>query len=173
MATNDDMNAISAVSALSRAISDLTALGVIRSRRFTGDLGEWFVAQLYDGELPSSQTQKGWDILLPATETKLQVKTQTFNRQDRWNYLDSNPELFDRLVVVLLSDSFTLCTLYDIPTADLETVIRMGPNERRPYYSWDDLEPWQVDPSELPGYSRIAELIEPSALGGNERKGSV
>ncbi|MCC7354526.1 MAG: hypothetical protein IT330_12320 [Anaerolineae bacterium] len=152
-------NAIEAVKSLSRAIRELRAAGVIRSRRFTGDLGEWYVEQLYNAERPRSQTQKGWDILLPECGERLQVKTQSFDPQNRWNYLDSDPSLFDRLVLIILTDSLTIRNLYDIPTSELHSLLRVG-KEKKPYYHWDDFAPWRVDPRKLPGYNKMADLVE-------------
>jgi hypothetical protein len=150
---------IAAVKQLSDAIKLLKTTGVIRSRRFTGDIGEWYVEQLYNAEKPTSQTQKGWDLILPATGERLQVKTQSFDQQNRWNYLESESNLFDRLIVVILTDSFSLRNLYDVPAAELTAIIRVG-KENKPYYHWDDLIRWQIDPKNLPGYSRVKDLIE-------------
>ena len=52
--------AVAAVQNLSASIRALRAAGVIRSRRFTGDLGEWYVECLYQVRRTSRQTQKGW-----------------------------------------------------------------------------------------------------------------
>jgi hypothetical protein len=52
----------------------LKAAGVIRSRRFTGGLGEWYGAQLYGGRIADNQVEKGWDVQL-ADGTRLQIKT--------------------------------------------------------------------------------------------------
>ena len=148
---------IAAITQLAHAISALKAAGVIRSRRFTGDLGEWYVAQLYGGRIADSQVEKGWDVQL-ADDTRLQVKTQSYDPQNRWNYLDSDLAHFDRLVVVLLNDTFTLRDLYDIPVADLAPLLRTG-REGRAQYFWDGLGPWRVDPRALPGYAPLADLI--------------
>jgi hypothetical protein len=148
---------IAAITQLAHAIDALKATGVIRSRRFTGDLGEWYVAQLYSGTMADSQVEKGWDVRL-TDGTRLQVKTQSYDLQNRWNYLDSDPAHFDRLVVVILNDNFTLRNLYDIPVADLTPLLRTG-REGRPQYFWDTLAPWQVAPQTLPGAPPLSDLI--------------
>lgn len=148
-----------AVKQLSTAVKFLKETGVIRSRRFTGDIGEWYVERLYYAERPTSQTQKGWDLILPATGETLQVKTQSFDQQNRWNYLESDSNFFDRLIVVILTDSFNLRDLFDIPAAELTAIIRVG-KENKPYYYWDDLIHWQIDPRTLPGFTKVKDLIE-------------
>lgn len=95
-----------AIFSLSDSFSVLRRCGVIRSTRLVGDLGEWYVATLYDGEISLSQAQKGWDILEKSSGQRLQVKTQTFDPKNPWNYLTTSPELFDRLIIVLLTDTF-------------------------------------------------------------------
>lgn len=150
---------IAAITQLAHAINALKATGVIRSRRFTGDLGEWYVAQLYSGRIAGSQVEKGWDVQL-ADGTRLQVKTQSYDPQNRWNYLDSDRAHFDRLVAVILNDTFTLRDLYDIPVADLVSLLRTG-REGRPQYFWDTLAPWRIDPRTLPGFAPIADLVSP------------
>src|SRR3954447_20627191 len=142
---DNPIDAVEAVKNLSRALQTLRAVGVIRSSRYTGDLGEWYVEQLYQMPRTASQTQKGWDFRLPASGERLQVKTQTYDRNNRWNYLDTDPALFDRLILVILTPTLTLRDLYDIPSTALLGVLRTG-KEGKPTYYWDTLAPWRVDP---------------------------
>jgi len=89
----------------------------------------------------------------------LQVKTQTYDPQNKWNYLESDLEHFDRLVVVILSDTLTLRDLYEIPVDKLRTILRQGTDKKLSYF-WDDLEPWRVDPRGLPGYTAVRDLLQ-------------
>ncbi len=102
MSSSSD-EAVAAVESLSQAIKSLKAIGIIRSRRFTGDLGEWYVEQLYQAKRAPSPTQVGWDLLLPVTGERVQVKTQSFDPSNAWNYLESDPALFDRLILIISS----------------------------------------------------------------------
>jgi hypothetical protein len=148
-----------AVRLLAQAIRALRTAGVIRSWRLTGDLGEWYVEQLYEAERATRRDQKGWDLRLPATEERLQVKTQTYDPENKWNYLQSDLEHFDRLVVVILTDTLTLRDLYDIPASKLRSVMRLG-TDKKLSYSWNDLEPWRVDLKSLSGYAALRELLK-------------
>jgi len=152
---------VQAICALSEAFAVLRQSGVIRSTRLVGDLGEWYVATLYDGELPESQVQKGWDVLERSTGSRLQVKTQTFDPKNQWNYLTTKPELFDRLLVVLLTSSFTIRDLYDVPSADVQQLVRIG-KENKPIYRFKDLEPWRVKLTNLPGHDKLGIIIQDS-----------
>lgn len=53
-----------ALNQLVAAKKRLRALGVIRSERFTGEVGEWFVEMLFDGTRAQRTSQKGWDLLV-------------------------------------------------------------------------------------------------------------
>jgi len=151
-------NAVEAVKRLASAIETLRTAGVIRSWRLTGDLGEWYVEQLYEAERATRRDQKGWDLRLPTTGERLQVKTQTHDPQAKWNYLESDPEQFNRLIVVVLSDTLTLRDLYDIPVEKLRTILRRG-TDKKLSYTWNDLEPWRVELKNLPGYAALRELL--------------
>jgi len=152
-------NAVEAVKNLASAIETLRTVGVIRSWRLTGDLGEWYVEQLYEAERATRRDQKGWDLRLPKTGERLQVKTQTYDPQNKWNYLESDLEHFDRLVIVILTDSLTLRDLYDIPISKLRTILRQGTDKKLSYF-WNDLEPSRVDPRRLPGYMVVRDLLQ-------------
>jgi hypothetical protein len=143
-----------AIFALSDAFSVLRRCGVIRSTRLVGDLGEWYVATLYDGVISQSQAQKGWDILEKSSGQKLQVKTQTFDSKNQWNYLTTSPDFFDRLIIVLLTDTFLVRDMYDIPSIEVGQIICIG-KEKKPRYRFKDLSPWRVDISTLPGHSKL------------------
>lgn len=151
--------AVPAIQALSDALAVLRTCGVIRSTRFVGDIGEWYVATLYGGHLAKSRVQTGWDVLEPSTGARLQVKTQTFDRRNQWNYLSTSPDAFDRLVVVLLTEALTLRDLYSIPSPGIAAVVRVG-KESKPMYRFRDLEPWRVRVSDLPGYAELQSLVE-------------
>ncbi|WP_343740304.1 DUF6998 domain-containing protein [Delftia tsuruhatensis] len=147
-----------ALSALSDALMALREAGIIRSTRFIGDIGEWYVATLYHGELSSNQAQKGWDILERSTGARLQVKTQTFDPKNAWNYLNTHPDLFDRLVVVILHPTLKIRDLYDIPADQLSQILRIG-KERKPMYRFSDLAKWRMDLGCLPGCADLTGLI--------------
>ena len=162
-AQDSAMDATRAVRDLSGAISKLKDLGIIRSRRFIGDLGEWYVATLWGARMSNNQVEKGWDLKTPEG-VRLQVKTQTYDRENRWNYLDSDLGLFDRLIAVILNDDFTIRDLYDVPAAELKGILRKAKEgkdarQERKCYTWDDLGKWRAEVEGLPGYPTVKDLI--------------
>jgi hypothetical protein len=154
VAPMSDISPVEAIAQLSNALEVLRRSKVIRSARFVGDLGEWYVATLYDGELPRSQAQKGWDVIEKSTGQRLQVKTQTFDSTNQWNYLTTPPELFDRLVIVVLTTTLLIRDMYDIPAQELPKVLRIG-KERRHIYRFAELATWRVKLENLVGFKII------------------
>lgn len=158
MSCDSGPSANGAVKLLAQAIRTLRAVGVIRSWRLVGDIGEWYVEQLYRAERATRRDQKGWNLRMPTTRERLQVKTQAYDPQNNWNYLESDVEHFDRLIVVILTGSLILRDLYDIPVNELRRILRLG-SEKKFSYSWDDLKPWRVDLKSLPGYAALTDLL--------------
>jgi len=102
---------------------------------------------------------------MPTDDQRAQVKTQSFDSLNKWNYLDTDTTLFDRMILVVLTDALTIKTLYDVPSAELRRVLRVG-KEQKPTYHFSDLEPWRTDVSTLSGFQRVAELVEREACRG-------
>lgn len=98
-------------------------------------------------------------MLERSTGARLQVKTQTFDPKNQWNYLTTRPEFFDRLLVVLLTGTLTVRDLYDIPSEDIQKLVRVG-KENKPIYRFKDLEPWRVQTSSLPGYGKFGRVVQ-------------
>ncbi len=143
---------------LARAIKSLRAAEVIRSRYLFAELGEWYVEQLYEAERRRDSGRKGSDLRLPNGAVVL-VETKSYDPKNRWSFLEFNTNLFDRLILVILTDDLTVRDLYDVPITDFIRVLRGG-QEDMPSYYWDDLTPWRVDATKFPGYSAISGLIE-------------
>src|SRR5437899_10829908 len=104
---------IAALGMIAQGMQELRTLGVLRSRKLASDFSEWLVAQIFEGELAHSRTQKGWDVR--ATNEKIQVKV-SFEPDDpanRWSYVGTQQD-FDSLVLLVLSDSFKVSELYKV-----------------------------------------------------------
>jgi hypothetical protein len=157
--------AVDAVRNLAHAFKVLHATGIIRSRRYIGDLGEWYIERLYGGVRAAGPTQKGWDVQLPTGE-RLQVKTRSYS-PTTWDYMDADLAHFDRLVLVRLTDDFTVRDLYEVPVGALVPPLLRVSHEKagdRQTFHWKDLAPWRVRPNTLPGYEALRELTEPTDM---------
>lgn len=148
---------IAALDMIVSGMEQLRTLGVLRSRKLASDFSEWLVAQIYEGELAQSKTQKGWDVR--ATNEKIQVKV-SFKPDDpanRWCYVGIQQD-FDSLVLLVLSDSFKVAELYKIPHAELLPLLK--PDKQSPRLNWNDLKPWWVSVKELKTYARLSDLFD-------------
>ena len=79
------------------AISKLKQLGIIRSDKYLGDIGEYICVQLYNMQLSKSQRQEGYDGLIG--DKRCQVKFH--NSPKRTNIYVGDPSKYDLLIVVL------------------------------------------------------------------------
>ena len=86
---------VAALDSIAEGIHSLQELGVIRSRKFVSDYGEWIVCQLFGGRVAKSKTQRGWDVL--ANDERIQVKTHSkaFDNPNRWSSIKGGPDDFD------------------------------------------------------------------------------
>ncbi len=96
---------------------------------------------------------------MPLTNERLQVKTVSFDKSSRWSYVNTDPALFDRYVLLVLTDSFTVKWIYDVPATRLPTVWRVG-KEGKPYFYFKDVSEFRVNLDTLPGYQQILQLVE-------------
>jgi hypothetical protein len=81
--------------------------------------------------------------------------------------MDSDLAHFDRLILVRLTDDFTVRDLYDVPVSALAPPLLRVSHEKagdRQTFHWKDLAPWRVRPSTLPGFAALRGLIEPIGM---------
>jgi hypothetical protein len=139
----------------------LRELGVIRSERFTGELGEWLVETAYKGQRAKGTTQKGWDVELCGENGRslLQVKTHAKGEKNNARWTKIKPEcleLFDRLVIVVLSDKYDLKEWYDVSKEDVrKTLVQSGKSW---VIYWDDIKPHSINWKKLPGADAISDF---------------
>ena len=126
----------------------LRQLDVLRSERTTGEIGEWFVAELYGGTRAVSTTQPDWDIQTP-TE-KLQVKTHAKGEDNnaRWTNVKATLKGFDYLIIVDFTSDLFLEAFYRIPIAEAQRAIRQSGASH--IIKWDDVAAYKIDISGLP-----------------------
>lgn len=157
-------DAVASVLRLSESLRELKRVGVIRSRRITGDIGEWIISTLYGAKMSSSRTQKGWDLSLNGQRLQVKTCSYTSDEANQWSYLGSDPDCFDRMVVVILEeDEFRVRSLHEVPVSKLRGLLHEHTGKSRkqgPYFRWRDLEPFRLDPEEMVGYSDIAKLFK-------------
>jgi len=149
---------VEAIKAFASAIAQLRKAKVIRSSSYTGDLGEWYVATLFGGER-AKRGQKGWDVSVGATGERLQVKAQRYDKDQRWQYLGSDPSAFTHLVSILLTDDLRILRVCKVPTEKLVHMLKTESTTKKLRYLWDDLAEWEVPLRDQSGYAALVDLI--------------
>lgn len=110
---------------MSHIEAELRTLGVIRSRKLLGDLGEWYSCLLFGFERAPDLSQQGYDCVCPTTKRRIQVKTDRKSGSQNatvwmpeWN-ADSDSQPFDDLVILWLADDFRMKECFRLPIEQL------------------------------------------------------
>ncbi|WP_230432166.1 hypothetical protein [Plesiomonas shigelloides] len=97
-----DMNVKKAITDFFTSVEKLKDLGVIRSDKYLGDLGEYISKHFYAIELAQSGRQEGYD----GTDAGGLVQVKYHGSSTRTNIDLGNPSEYDNLLVVLGPNSF-------------------------------------------------------------------
>ena len=99
------------------SLFELRKLGVAPNNKdFTSQLGEWLVAEIYNGVKAESGIQKDWDIRVG--EDLIQVKThaKSENTNARWSAIKYDIEAnISFVVIIVFSSEYKLKEFYKIP----------------------------------------------------------
>ncbi len=129
------------------SMSQLKRLGVLNNKKdFTSQIGEWFVAELYDCIFADSNIQKGWDLRL-LTGQRVQVKThaKASTNPNKWTALkyEENAPI-DILVIVVFTEDYKLKKLYKIPW-NKAFVLSQKDNAGKRFIKWNRLDEFSID----------------------------
>ena len=138
-----------------RALDDLVEAkrklrecGVLRSERFVGEIGEWFVKSILEAKRAETSSQKGWDLLLDGKKIQVKTHAKGDDNNARWTEIKYDKEAFDELIVVIFTKEFHLKEFYRIP---INIVMqRIVPSGKQKIIKWDDLNDHQVQIDNLP-----------------------
>ncbi len=152
-------DSVKAIQRFADAIQALFDSNVIRSYRYIGEIGEWYIEQLYGFIRVDNLSQKGFDMIHPDTNERIQVKTQRYDPKQAWGYI-KNLDYFDRLIVITLNNNLTIHDLYDLPMEELKRIVRVESTTKKFSYHWVDLKLWRKNPQVLNGAQNIFALLE-------------
>lgn len=135
--------------------------GVIRSERFTGELGEWLVEVAYEAERAAATSQRGWDVKERSAgkSSLLQVKTHAKGKKNGARWTEVRPEcleLFDRLIIVVLSDDYFIREWFDIPKEALRAMLTQSGKSW--IVKWDDAKSHAIELRNLRGSAALAQF---------------
>jgi hypothetical protein len=128
--------------------------GVMRSERFTGELGEWLVEVAYQAKRALATSQRGWDVQaeVDGKASLLQVKTHAKGKRNGARWTEVRPDCigqFDRLVIVVLSDDYFIKQWFDIPRNAVQSMLTQSGKSW--IVKWDDALAYEKDIQMLPG----------------------
>jgi hypothetical protein len=146
-----------AINDFTSAKGKLRKMDVVRSERLVGEIGEWFVAELYGGDRATSTSQKGWDVVVG--QTKIQVKTHAKGDDNtaRWTELKNDLEGFDELAVVVFTKDFILEEFYRVPIADVRNALK--PSGKSFVVKWDSLKRHRIELDHLPRQNELVKYF--------------
>jgi hypothetical protein len=149
------------LNSLYEAKVQLRVKGVIRSERFTGELGEWLAECAYGGTRAKATTQKGWDVTVPTTSGSdlLQVRSHAKGKTNNARRTEIKPDsidLFDRLIIIVLSDDYFIKEWYDIPRDALRTLLTQSGKSWVIY--WDEAKAHKKALDELPYNKQVQDF---------------
>ncbi len=126
----------------------LRQLDVLRSERTTGEIGEWFVAELYGGTRAATTTQPDWDV--KTTTAKLQVKAHAKGEGNnaRWTNVKATLQNFDELIIIAFTSDLFLEEFYKIPIQDAQNAVKQSGKSH--IIKWDDVRKFKVQLNALP-----------------------
>ena len=96
----------------------LKKLGIVNNKKdFTSQLGEFLVANLYQGTPSESSIQKDWDLEL-ADGKKVQVKAhaKAFTNKNKWTPVPYQQDAsIDLYIIVVFTEGYKLKHFFDVP----------------------------------------------------------
>ena len=93
---------------------------ITNQKDFTSQIGEWLIAELFNGKLAENGKQKDWDLI--ANNLKYQVKghaksTSSKRRDTDFNYnIDSDLDVF---VIVVFNEIFELQNIFQVSKSEI------------------------------------------------------
>ena len=142
---------------LAKSKQRLRDLGVIRSERLVGEIGEWFFTAIYGGERAPSTTQKGWDVKLNGKKIQIKTHAKGDKNNARWTVVEFNGDEFDELVIIVFTKEYYLKEFYRASNKLVLKNIESSGN--RKIIKWDKLSKKKIDLKKLPNPSLIKLFI--------------
>ena len=130
----------------------LRKLNVIRSERFVGELGEWFVCEIY-GALRPNLKCKYWNLMLGMH--RIQVKAHGNGDCDIFRHTmfeKYTEDDFDELIIVIFTKEFKLQELYKLPAKE---AISKAAGKKLPAIAWNDISDYKIRLQDLPNQDLV------------------
>ena len=140
------------------SLNMLHELEVIRNQKdFTCQLGEWLVAQIYDGIIAKSGIQRDWDI--EAKKGLIQVKShaKSLSTSARWSPIKRDSEKVDYLAIVIFTPRYKLKEFYLAPWREVLTSVSC--QKHRNVINWSRMSDSKIPLNKLPKQDLIQAFV--------------
>ena len=146
----------STLAQLREAQRSLERQDVLRSKRVTGDLGEWLASEILGVPRCENRVMKGWDLETDGRRIQVKAHSKAATNTARRSAL-GDELLFDELAVVVLDEDYLLREFYLAPVAEVERLTMV--DGIRKDIGWNALAPFDI--RSVP--SRFGPLLAPNS----------
>lgn len=150
---NELENKAKALDDFYKSLKKLREEGILTNKKdFTGQIGEWLVAELYQGKRAESSIQKGWDIDVNGKHIQVKTHAKATTNKNRWSGVKKDsPEKIDELIIVVFTHDYKLKEFYKAPWSKAKPLIKMrGKKKTKPEITWNSLKNYRVEIDDLP-----------------------
>lgn len=107
------------------AMIELKEQGVLTNKKdFTGQIGEWLVATIYDGKRATNNNQKGWDVEAKGRHIQVKTHAKALGNNASFSIVEKeSTEHVDELIIIVFTFDYKLKVLYKIPWEKALTLI--------------------------------------------------
>jgi hypothetical protein len=143
----------SAINKIVDGKNTLRKLGVIRSERLIGEIGEWIGKSIFGGESAESSSQKGYDLVIDGKKYQVKAHAKGENNNARWTEFKYEKGQFDYLVIIVMCSDLYLKEVYCI---DEETVFsRLNLSKKQRVVDWDNYTDYKIPLAKLPNQDLV------------------
>lgn len=152
------------IAQLSASIQRLRTLGVIRSQKIVGDVGEWIAAALFGGRIAEAKNQKGWDLACDMGNIQVRAHAKSEDNRTSWTSIAGLPNDCKELAVVVLTHELKISRVFRVPTAEAK---RRARKER---LAWSAIGEYEVLVESLPAFKKLLPLVAKTSNNAFKRR---
>ncbi|MDD3876660.1 MAG: hypothetical protein PHT69_08570 [Bacteroidales bacterium] len=144
------------------ALKELYEEGILINKKdFTGQIGEWIVSSIYNGERAKSGVQKGWDVVVNGKYIQVKSHAKALKNSVKWSAIEINStEIIDELIIIIFSHDYKIRTFYKLPWKDaLKHIEQRGKKKIKNIIKWEKLKKFEVEINRLPKKEIISLFI--------------
>ena len=133
-------------------IAELRDANILTNKgNFTGQIGEWLVAQIFGGKRATSSIQKGWDVEIEGKFIQVKTHSKAEGNSTRWSSVTKNrDERVDELIIIVFTHHYKLLEFYRVPWEIAQAQVKTREKNQRDKIHWSAIQKYRVEIDELP-----------------------